>query len=1263
MHKFTLVLASLLFTMAGFAQTGTIYQNIQTEHDAQTTFTNIQPFHQQIIHAGTDSRTKDVVTQGALIQLNEDALQAARQAEHYAITVEIPTLEYGVVELDLVKVDILADGFQVVTSDGRQLDGDLGVHYHGIIKGMENSIAAISFYEHNEIAGFFANNEGNFVIGRMEKSVTNHHIVYNDKHLIPEYNSTCATSDEATVGYRQGQLRYDNANRAPGDCLRIFIEVDDDIYSNKGANTQSFVTAFFNQSAVLYANENITIGISQIYVWTTASPFTGTNSGTLLGQFQAQYSNANPFDGDIGHMISYSGGGGIAAGFSAICNSEIDNRMCFSGINSSYANVPTFSWTVQVFTHEMGHLFGCRHTHACVWNGNNTAIDGCSGVEGNCSQPGIPSNGGTIMSYCHLQNVGINFNNGFGLQPGNVMRNNVDNAICLASSCTGNYPTCDDGVQNQDETGVDCGGVNCPACPCSDNQIEISILSDSYPEETSWQFVDANGNVVVEAGPFNYVPTNTTFSQVVCLPNGCYDFIINDSYGDGLFDGNNTGTYTVTELTNNNTVLASGSGNFGSSQTTNFCVNGGTPPTCTDGIQNGDETGVDCGGSNCPVCPPSCTDGIQNQDETGVDCGGSNCPACPPTCTDGIQNGDEEGVDCGGSNCAPCPCNGTDITLSILFDSWPDEISWSLADDAGNVVDSDSYSNNNLANSTDTRTYCLADDCYVFTINDSYGDGLFDSQNTGNVTIETGNGETLVFVVGNFGSQSVSNFCVPIPTCTDGVQNGDETGVDCGGSNCPDCPTGIYVDASADGADNGTSWENAYRDLQDALAVGANQTIHIAEGVYIPTNNTTARGTAFDIPTGATLLGGYPMGGGTRDPIANGTFLSGNIDGDNSYDGNSYHVVRLLNVTDVVIDGVHIKDGSADNENSFGRSRGGGVYSNGASATFNDVVFRRNNAIKGGAVFATLSPNITFNNCEIKLNVAENGSALYHSNQTNMFINSCWIVNNNSTTRCAIEINNSLSTEINNTVIANNASRNANAIGFIATNRDQTCNIYNSTILGETKDKYLLSLQTGNNDVLDLNIYNSIIAHQNTNFTKNAVAYNNGTLNFLTQNCYIQGSSIIGTNDANIYEDVVGDLMLNADYSLNECSPAVNAGDNSYMNGLTSDFAGNDRIFDTTVDMGAYESQTTCGTNFREMEEEVQTYYKVKVYPNPTNGILNIKTDLEIVNVEVFDILGQQILSSQQRELDIRHLNDGIYILNVRNENGELIRTEKIMKR
>lgn len=48
----------------------------------------------------------------------------------------------------------------------------------------------------------------------------------------------------------------------------------------------------------------------------------------------------------------------------------------------------------------------------------------------------------------------------------------------------------------------------------------------------------------------------------------------------------------------------------------------------------------------------SCFNGIQDGDETGVDCGGS-CAPCP-TCDDGIQNGQETGIDCGGPDCEPC---------------------------------------------------------------------------------------------------------------------------------------------------------------------------------------------------------------------------------------------------------------------------------------------------------------------------------------------------------------------------------------------------------------------------------------------------------------------------------------------------------------------------------------------------------------------------------------------------------------------------------
>ena len=59
----------------------------------------------------------------------------------------------------------------------------------------------------------------------------------------------------------------------------------------------------------------------------------------------------------------------------------------------------------------------------------------------------------------------------------------------------------------------------------------------------------------------------------------------------------------------------------------------------------------------------SCFNGVKDGTETGVDCGGPDCVPCP-TCDDGIQNGSETGVDCGGPDCAPC--NGIVVKTGIL---------------------------------------------------------------------------------------------------------------------------------------------------------------------------------------------------------------------------------------------------------------------------------------------------------------------------------------------------------------------------------------------------------------------------------------------------------------------------------------------------------------------------------------------------------------------------------------------------------------------
>ncbi|PTM14892.1 MAG: hypothetical protein DA408_00965 [Bacteroidetes bacterium] len=565
---------------------------------------------------------ENVLSEGILVNLNQASIRTLLNTRPELLELRFPLPGLGETSVTLIPNKVLTSDFILRTSDGRTLDYQPGLYYYGTVTNDPSTLVAISIFD-QEIHGMISTDRGNFVIGKLEEPGSEQHLIYNDRAYKQSFDLDCGTEDDG-VGYKPSQLEFD-ATKAVGDCIRVYVEIDDDVVTNKGGATgaTNYITGLFNQTITLYANESLNMVVSEIKAWTTPAPYSGTSSSAMLSSYQA---NTGTFNGDLSHLVSYQASGGIAAGFAGICATNPDNSKCFSSIDASYSNVPTYSFSVMVVTHEMGHLIGSRHTHACVWNGNNTAIDGCAGgVEGGCALPGSPSGGGTIMSYCHLT-TGINFNLGFGAQPGAVIRNTVANASCLAPCGGGGGPTCTDGVQNGTETGVDCGGSSCPACPtaCNDNPVTISITFDNYPEETSWTVTNASGSVVASGGTYGAQPDGSTLVQNLCLVNGCYNFNIFDAYGDGMCCTYGNGSYTVSA---GGSTVASG-GSFTTSQSTNFCV-GAAAPTCTDGIQNGDETGVDCGGSTCPSCP---TGGSQvllgSYFETGFDGwsdGGADC--------------------------------------------------------------------------------------------------------------------------------------------------------------------------------------------------------------------------------------------------------------------------------------------------------------------------------------------------------------------------------------------------------------------------------------------------------------------------------------------------------------------------------------------------------------------------------------------------------------------------------------------------------------
>lgn len=100
---------------------------------------------------------------------------------------------------------------------------------------------------------------------------------------------------------------------------------------------------------------------------------------------------------------------------------------------------------------------------------------------------------------------------------------------------------------------------------CNEVTATLDITFDYYASETSWEFIDALGGVVATKG---YSDGESPVSESITLCAGRdYTLVFYDAYGDGMNDGDNLGSYS---LTIGGTVKATGGGNFGASESNSF---------------------------------------------------------------------------------------------------------------------------------------------------------------------------------------------------------------------------------------------------------------------------------------------------------------------------------------------------------------------------------------------------------------------------------------------------------------------------------------------------------------------------------------------------------------------------------------------------------------------------------------------------------------------------------------------------------------------
>lgn len=465
---------------------------------------------------------------------------------------------------------------------------DLGQHYVGEVDGVPGSRVALSMLDHEMTATITRPDGERLALGRVQErmkgAAADHYVLFPDRQLLERQEFDCATPDSG-IPYADKELAPPTDTKSSGGCVDIYFEIDHDIVQEKGSvqAAAQHLAANFNESAILYEAIGVNMLISEIRAWDVASPYVGNSSSALLTQFQ---SVRTQFNGDLAQLVSYQASGGIAV-LDGLCHPFIAARMSFSSIRPTFQAVPIYSWSTMVISHELGHLMGSQHTHACVWNGNDTAIDGCPGwTEGFCGTPGLPAEGGTIMSYCHITAVGINFNLGFGPQPSAVIANRVAAAQgCVQAVCGsgGNGGGDGDGGNPDGGNGGDDDGEPGPVMTCDNQTVFVNLTLDDFGMETSWELRTETGGVLANGGPYPKKQKGRVIRDTICVPDGCYNFVIMDDDHDGICCTYGAGQFQLLDTLGN--ILGTG-GQFDTLQIIDFCL--------PDVPTGGDDDDADC---------------------------------------------------------------------------------------------------------------------------------------------------------------------------------------------------------------------------------------------------------------------------------------------------------------------------------------------------------------------------------------------------------------------------------------------------------------------------------------------------------------------------------------------------------------------------------------------------------------------------------------------------------------------------------------------
>ena len=385
----------------------------------------------------------------------------------------------------------------------------------------------------------------------------------------------------------------------------------------------------------------------------------------------------------------------------------------------------------------------------------------------------------------------------------------------------------------------------------------------------------------------------------------------------------------------------------------------------------------------------------------------------------------------------------------------------------------------------------------------------------------------------------------------------------------------IYVDVDATGANDGSSWEDAYTTLQPALdeAVAGDE-IWVAAGTYTPTylsDPSEPRSVTFQMKNGVALYGGFdPSVGDTefedRDWTSNETILSGEVGSPGPAD-NAYHVFyhppELALDDTAVLDGFTITAGNANAATPY--DRGGGMYNNGSSPAVVHCTFAGNSADNGGGM-ANYNASPVVTDCIFAENSVhqDSGGGMFNDHSSPS-ISRCTFAGNEAPDGAGM-----YNTESSPTVVNCTFTGNSGEVGAGLMNYDNVVAVVtNCTFSGN-----LASLYAGG-------IFNGHYNQPSTLIATNCILWGDtGGEIWHTQGSTQQVSysdvegTVVYPGQHNIKVDPQFQDPGGADFHLLPASPCIDTGTNGAASLPATDFEGDARIWDgdadgtATADMG-----------------------------------------------------------------------------------------------